>query len=294
MIIAACLIPRDPILSASVIAETRSSQRIPKRIRNLLTAESGCNDGTAFPFLYAGLYALLADSVAEGTKKWFTDLLIWQCLFGIAVGSTLGLTANKLLRYSEVKGFVQESTLLVFYFLLAIFCVAVGSTLGLDDFLVCFSAGTSFCWDGWFSKRTARMTLPGILDLLHNSAFFVYFGSIIPWDLYHDNLSCWKDAGPCSPGSSLKTFTSDDCPEKTHSGSSHISRGHVHWPLRPNWGRIFIPCYRGKSKAGNWLITASPSPTRRLTAHCGSEDYLARRLLHSPMFHRYTWVFHRF
>jgi len=33
------------------------------------------------------------------------------------------------------------------------------------------------------------MKLPSILDLLLNSAFFVYFGSIIPWDLYHHNLN---------------------------------------------------------------------------------------------------------
>lgn len=192
MIVAACLTPTDPVLSSSVIAETKFSQRIPKRIRNLLTAESSCNDGTAFPFLYAALYASLAGSAAEGTRKWFTDLLIWQCLFGIAIGCVIGLTANRLLRYSESNGFVQESTLFVFYFLLAIFCVAVGSTLGLDDFLVCFTAGTAFCWDGWFSKRTARMKLPSILDLMLNSAFFVYFGSVIPWDLFHNNLGLDK------------------------------------------------------------------------------------------------------
>ena len=40
VIIAACLTPTDPVLSASVIAETRFSQRIPRRIRNLLAAES--------------------------------------------------------------------------------------------------------------------------------------------------------------------------------------------------------------------------------------------------------------
>lgn len=188
MIVAACLTPTDPVLSASVIGETRFSQRIPRRIRLLLAAESGCNDGTSFPFLYAGLYAALSSSAAEGTRKWFTDLLLWQCLFGTAIGIVIGLAANRLLRFSEARGFVQESTLFVFYFLLAIFCVAVGSTLGLDDFLVCFSAGTSFCWDGWFSKRTAKMKLPSILDLMLNSAFFVYFGSIIPWKQYHDNL----------------------------------------------------------------------------------------------------------
>lgn len=188
MIIAACLTPTDPVLSASVIAEAKFSHRVPKRIRHLLAAESGCNDGSAFPFLYIAIYAATASSAAEGVKDWFLNLLIWQCFMGIFIGIVIGLVANKALRFSESKGFVQESTLLVFYFLLAIFCIAVGSTLGLDDFLVCFCAGAAFCWDGWFSRRTARMKLPSILDLMLNSAFFVYFGSIIPWHTYRDNL----------------------------------------------------------------------------------------------------------
>jgi NhaP-type Na+/H+ or K+/H+ antiporter len=192
LIIAACLTPTDPVLSASVIAEARFSQRIPKRIRNMLAAESGCNDGTAFPFLYAALYLATASSVGEGVKEWIVNLFIWQCVVGIATGIAIGWVANRLLRYSESRGFVQESTFFVFYFLLAIFSVGAGSTLGLDDFLVCFCAGATFCWDGWFSTKTARMKLPSILDLMLNSTMFVYFGAIVPWGEFRDNLGVGK------------------------------------------------------------------------------------------------------
>lgn len=51
LIVAACLTPTDPVLSASVLGEAHFSQRIPQRVRRILSAESGCNDGTAFPFL---------------------------------------------------------------------------------------------------------------------------------------------------------------------------------------------------------------------------------------------------
>ncbi|KAJ9636624.1 hypothetical protein H2204_005224 [Knufia peltigerae] len=191
-ITAACLTPTDPVLSASVIGEARYSQRVPQRIRHLLASESGCNDGTAFPFLYAALYATVANSTGKAVRLWVTDLLLWQCLVGVVVGMVLGFLANKALRFSEARGFVQESTLFVFYFLMAILCVGAGSTLGLDDFLVCFSAGATFCWDGWFSTRTAKMKLPDILDLMLNSTMFVYFGSIIPWQLYRHNLTAWR------------------------------------------------------------------------------------------------------
>lgn len=191
-IVAACLTPTDPVLSASVIGEARFSQRIPQRIRHLLSAESGSNDGTAFPFLYLSLYLIITRSAGQGARMFITDLLLWQCLMGTVIGIVIGQLAKRALRYSESRGFVQESTLFVFYFLLAILCVGIGSTLGLDDFLVCFSAGVAFCWDGWFSSRTYKTKLPSILDLLLNSTMFIYFGAIIPWQNYEKTLSPGK------------------------------------------------------------------------------------------------------
>jgi sodium/hydrogen antiporter len=195
LIVAATLTPTDPVLSASVLGEARFSQRIPKRVRHVLSAESGCNDGSAFPLIYIGLYFALSQSAGEAIKEWFLNVIIWQCGIGILVGVSLGLAANRVLKFSEARNMTQESTLFVFYFLLAILTVGVGSTLGLDDFLVCFSAGQAFCWDGWFVSKTHRMKLPSIIDLLLNSTMFVYFGSIIPWQNFHDGLSPGKLTG---------------------------------------------------------------------------------------------------
>lgn len=193
LIIAACLTPTDPVLSASVLGESKFSSRVPKRLRNLLSAESGCNDGTSFPFLYAGLLAVTKATKMEGISDWVLDVILWQCTFGIIVGIVIGYLGNRALRFSESRGYIEESTLFVFYFLLAILCVGVGSTLGADDFLVAFSAGATFCWDGWFSKRTRKMKLPSILDLLLNSSMFVYFGAVIPWHKFTGD-------GPLNPG----------------------------------------------------------------------------------------------
>jgi sodium/hydrogen antiporter len=189
LIVAACLTPTDPVLSASVLGEARFSQRIPKRLRHLLSAESGCNDGSAFPLIYAGLYIVLAKSAGEGIKEWVVNVIIWQCTIGIIVGVLLGLILNKFLKFSEERNYTQDATLFVFYFLAAILCTGVGATLGLDDFLVCFAAGQAFCWDGWFVTKTHKMKLPSIIDLLLNSTMFVYYGSIIPWHKFTGNLS---------------------------------------------------------------------------------------------------------
>jgi sodium/hydrogen antiporter len=188
LIIAACLTPTDPVLAASVVAESHFSHRVPKRIKQLLQAESGCNDGVSFPFLYVGVLAVTTATTAIGIKDWFVEVIFWQCLVGTFIGIVIGYIANKLLRFSEARDYIMDSSFFVFYFLLAILCVGVGSTLGSDDFLVAFGAGTAFGWDGWFASKALETKLPNVLDLLLNSSMFVYFGASIPWHSFTGNL----------------------------------------------------------------------------------------------------------
>lgn len=182
LVIAACLTPTDPVLASSVLSNSQFSTRVPKRLRNLLSAESGCNDGSSFPYLYIGLYLLTASSAAEGVKEWFCITLLWQCAFGILLGFTIGFAFNRILRLVHAKHFIGRASYLVFYLLMAVFVAGVSSSLGTDDFLVAFSAGCGFNYDGWFRRELAETRLPHVIDLLLNSVFFVYFGAIIPWD----------------------------------------------------------------------------------------------------------------
>ncbi|KAL8928213.1 MAG: hypothetical protein Q9208_001923 [Pyrenodesmia sp. 3 TL-2023] len=182
LIISACLAPTDPVLAAAVLQESRFSARVPRRLRHMLSAESGCNDGTSFPFLYAGLLIYGGTSTGHIIKEWMLATILWQCALGLSVGLFIGHYANRGLRIAERRDWIAPPAFLVFYLLLAVLSVGVGSTLGLDDFLVAFGAGTGFAWDGWFANKTKATHLPDVLDLLLNSSMFVYFGTIIPWN----------------------------------------------------------------------------------------------------------------
>ncbi|KAL9603336.1 MAG: hypothetical protein Q9219_001198 [cf. Caloplaca sp. 3 TL-2023] len=181
LVISACLAPTDPVLAAAVLQGSRFSARVPRRLRHMLSAESGCNDGTSFPFLYAGLLIYRGTSTGAIMKEWFLGTILWQCTLGLLVGLALGHFANRALRIAERRDWIDPAAFLAFYILLALLAVGIGATLGLDDFLVAFGAGTGFAWDGWFANKTKETHLPNILDLLLNSSMFVYFGAIIPW-----------------------------------------------------------------------------------------------------------------
>ncbi|KAI5258081.1 Sodium/hydrogen exchanger [Aureobasidium subglaciale] len=195
--IAACLTPTDPVLSASILSNSQFSGRVPKRIKDMLAAESGCNDGISFPFLYIGLYALIHATPKEAVKEYFLITILWQCTLGIIIGLVIGTVFNRLLRFSDSRKYVDPAGMIVFYLLLAIFSVGVGSILGSDDFLVAFGAGYGFARDGWFRKKIKDAHLPDVTDLLLNSAMFIYLGTIIPWEAFGarditPNVTPWR------------------------------------------------------------------------------------------------------
>jgi len=136
LIIGACLSPTDPVLAASVLSNSRFSSRVPKRLRNMLSAESASNDGVSFPFLYAGIYALKFATPKEALKEWVLITVLWQCVFGISIGLIIGNIANRILRFTTSKKYVSESSFVVFYLLLALLSVGVGSTLGSGMYYV--------------------------------------------------------------------------------------------------------------------------------------------------------------
>ena len=182
LVVAACLTPTDPVLSASVLSESNFSSRVPTRLRQMLSAESGSNDGTSFPFIYIGLSILTRATFGAALKKWLLITILWQCAFGILLGLLIGHALNRILRFAYARDLVANASYLVFYLLLAVFCIGVASTLGVDDFLLAFSAGLAFSHDGWFPAKTAENVLPTVIDLQLNSSMFVYFGASIPWD----------------------------------------------------------------------------------------------------------------
>ncbi|KAF2642524.1 Na/H antiporter-like protein [Massarina eburnea CBS 473.64] len=179
LIISACLTPTDPVLAASVLSNSQFSTRVPKRIRDLLSAESGCNDGVSFPFLYVGLCILTRSTTGGIIKKWFVITILYQCVLGTIIGLVVGHLFNRIYKFSHEREMMGRASYLAFYLLLSVFSIGLASTLGVDDFLVTFCAGLGFSHGG--NSPTADTRLPVIIDLMLNSTMFVFFGAMIPW-----------------------------------------------------------------------------------------------------------------
>lgn len=196
LVCAACVTATDPVLASSVVGKGKFAKRVPKHLRDLLSAESGCNDGMAFPFIYLSFYIVhYRPNAALAAQHWFANTILYECIFGAVYGVLIGYIGRHAIKLADRKGLIDRESFLVFYFVLALFCAGSGSLLGLDDLLVGFAAGVGFSNDGWFTQKTEESHVSNVIDLLLNLAYFVYLGAIIPWEKYNApdlGLTPWR------------------------------------------------------------------------------------------------------
>ncbi|BEI82911.1 hypothetical protein CcaverHIS002_0307790 [Cutaneotrichosporon cavernicola] len=193
LVISACLSPTDPILAQAVVGGTFAEKHVPTHIRHMLSAESGVNDGAAFPFLYIALYLTLDSSPGHAVAEWFYMTWLYEVCLGTVIGGVLGYSARKVMQFSERKKLIDRQSYVAQYVSLSLLSIGICTLLGSDDLLAAFACGTAFAWDGHFNKATEDSVFSNVVDLLFNCAAFIYIGAIIPFaDFNHFGLTPWR------------------------------------------------------------------------------------------------------
>ncbi|KAK2463768.1 hypothetical protein APHAL10511_004206 [Amanita phalloides] len=193
--VAACLTPTDPILAAAVVGGKWADKHVPAHIRHLLAAESGCNDGAAFPFLYISLYLTLDVTARVAVRDWFLLLWLYQIVFGTVIGVLLGFGFRHLVQFCQRHDLIDRHSYVAQYVSLAMLTIGVCTLLGADDLLASFACGTAFAWDGFFNRQTEESVFSSVIDLLFNVAAFVYVGAWMPFNKFQDaalTLTVWR------------------------------------------------------------------------------------------------------
>ncbi|KAJ2872456.1 hypothetical protein GGH93_004004 [Coemansia aciculifera] len=191
--IGACIAPTDPVLANAILKGMFAESHVPLRLRNILTAESGANDGLGYPFLFFALY-LMRLGGGKAIATWFHSTWLYQVALSVVIGAVTGFVCRKALRYAETAGWVDKESFLSSSITLALLLVGVCTIVGTDDILCCFVAGNSFTWDDWFRVETEDTGLQETMNGLLSMTFFIYFGAIIPWSAYtvENMLGPWR------------------------------------------------------------------------------------------------------
>ncbi|KAJ1893117.1 hypothetical protein LPJ66_005946 [Kickxella alabastrina] len=191
--IGACVAPTDPVLANAILKGMFAETHVPLRLRNILTAESGANDGLGYPFLFLALF-LMRLGGGNAIGAWFYVTWVYQILLSVVIGAVAGYVGRKVLKYAKNTGWIEDELFLLSAISLALLLVGLCTILGTDDILCCFVAGNSFTWDDWYRVESEDTWLQQTINDILSMTFFMYFGATIPWAEYTsaNSLSPWR------------------------------------------------------------------------------------------------------
>ncbi|KAG7093924.1 hypothetical protein E1B28_007559 [Marasmius oreades] len=193
--ISACLTPTDPIICASIVGGKFAERYVPLTLRQLLSAESAANDGLAYPFLTITLFLTLESSTPVAFEKWFLIGCLYQVVLGTVLGSVLGVTFSFIMKLSMRKGLIDTESYLTQQLALGLLTMGIVSTIGSDDLLAAFAAGSALSWDGKFNVHIENETFASIIDFVLNCACFIYIGAWLPFEKFNSEalgIEVWR------------------------------------------------------------------------------------------------------
>lgn len=72
------------------------------------------------------------------------------------------------------------------YLALVFLTIGAASALGVDDLLAAFACGSAISWDGKFNTQVEGELFASVIELVLNSASFVYIGAWLPFEQFNN------------------------------------------------------------------------------------------------------------
>ncbi|MFC7230863.1 cation:proton antiporter [Saliphagus sp. GCM10025308] len=179
LLIGAIVTPTDPVLAGTIVTGTTAEQYIPESIRNLLTAESGANDGLAYPLVFLPIL-VLQHPPQRAITDWLVSTLLWEVGVAVLVGAAVGAAAGWIERKSHEHEFLEETSLLSVTIALTFAVLGGVKLLGSDGILAAFVAGLLFNQFADAADEADEQKVQETVLRLFTFPIFVFFGIVLP------------------------------------------------------------------------------------------------------------------
>jgi NhaP-type Na+/H+ or K+/H+ antiporter len=177
MLIGAVVTPTDPIISTALITGDLAERALPERLRILLSAESGANDGLAYPMVLLAIGEL----ESSGMAHWFWHAIVVEIFGAAALGALLGWGTGHVLAFAKRHEYVQRVSVLAFTVALTILVLGVGRLLSVDGLLAVFTSGLLFRSRLPKDAVNDARRVQDAVNQFFVLPFFLFVGTLLPW-----------------------------------------------------------------------------------------------------------------
>ncbi|MEU7817516.1 cation:proton antiporter [Pseudonocardia sp. NPDC049154] len=172
LVLATVVMPVDLAPAVAVVRD----RRIPERLRQVVNAESGLNDGLIAPvflFALAGATAVGGEGLADAAVHALPSLAM-----AVLAGAVVGAAAARVLRWALDAGWTQSSALRIGVLVLPLLAYGAAVLVDGNGFVAAFVAGVFFEPE---ARRLPAGTLHLVEDVgtLLSLALWFIFGAIV-------------------------------------------------------------------------------------------------------------------
>ena len=180
-LLGACLSPTDPVLASGVVTGTPAARDLPARLRQLLTEESGANDGLALPLVLIAVAPVVGEGVAAAVANG-----VYQVLIAVAVGLPLGFAVGKAADALETREKVEDPPELLLTLLLAVSVLGTARLLNSDGILAVFVAALGYNAAVGRRERSKQSDLDEAFNRYLVVPVFLLLGTVLPFGVWRD------------------------------------------------------------------------------------------------------------
>ena len=175
-VLGACVAPTDPVLASSVVNGESAEKLVPARLRQLLSLESGANDGLAFPLVVIGIALYTSEHLSSAV--WTS---VWGVVGAAVTGAAIGVLAGRTMRAARRDDDAEESVRLLFAVALALFVLGATKLAGMDGLLAVFVAGLAYNASVSGGERSAESSIDEAMNRFVVLPLFTLLGIALPW-----------------------------------------------------------------------------------------------------------------
>jgi sodium/hydrogen antiporter len=190
LLVGAVLTPTDPIVTTTMMVGDFAEERLPSRIRDLLSMEAGANDGLAYPLLVLPAL-MLSGAAGDAWGAWFWHTWLWEIAGAIIIGAAFGYGAGRMLTWSERHDFIERHSFLAFSLALTILTLGIAEAVGVEGVLAVFAAGLAFTPTVGGDERAEEEGIQEAISQFFYLPVFTLLGLSLPW-------AAWAALGPAA------------------------------------------------------------------------------------------------
>ncbi|MBZ6379919.1 hypothetical protein B5C34_13900 [Pacificimonas flava] len=173
----AIVTPTDPVLARSIVAGRLADEQLPPRTPNMITAESGANDGLALPMVLLPLFLM---DPGGGDAQRSLAILAWEVLAALLAGWVLGKVTGRVFSVGHKHGFSEQKALTGITLALAFLALAAAALMHADGVLAVFVAGLVLNQAMADEHQEQHEHFQDAVDRSLTLPVFILFGLILP------------------------------------------------------------------------------------------------------------------